>query len=103
MKKLSLQARITLWFSVLVILITALAFGLMFVINNSVLHTNIRELLLSTVETNAQEIEFLFSMADAEEDEEDQYLEYRGGCLGVCDHFPGRLNGGEYFSFDLSG
>lgn len=103
MKKLSLQARITLWFSVLVILITALAFGLMFVINNSVLHTNIRELLLSTVETNAQEIEFLFSMADAEEDEEDQYLEYRGGYIEIDDDFLDELNGVYTSLYDAQG
>lgn len=103
MKKLSLQAKITLWFSVLIILITALAFGLMFVINNSVLHTNIRQTLLDTVAANAEEIEFLFSMADAEEDEDDQYLAYDGGYIEIDDDFLDEV-GGVYTSlYDAQG
>lgn len=103
MKKLSLQAKITLWFSVLVILITALAFSLMFAINNSVLHTNIRETLVRTVETNAEEIEFLFSMEEAEDDEEDQYLRYKGGYIEIDDDFLDESDGVYTSLYDADG
>lgn len=87
MKNLTVRVKLTLWFSVLIILITAISFTLMLVISNSVLKTNAKEALQSVIETNAQEIEYIADPADEEQETGDQYIVYKDGYLEIDDDF----------------
>ena len=93
MKNLSIRAKITIWFSILIILITGMMFSLMLLISQSVLYTDVKETLVSTVKSNSQEIEFCSDIADTEQEIGDHYLRYNNQWLEIDDDFLNRNQG----------
>ncbi len=93
MKNLSIRLKITLWFSALIILITAIMFSVMLVINNSVLNDDVKDTLINVINTNTQEIEFINDMTSQEYEAGDQYIEYKNGYLEIDDDFLNESNG----------
>lgn len=103
MKNLSVRAKITLWFSVLIIIITAIMFALMLVISNSVLKTDVKETLQSVIDINSQEIEYIDDLSNQEMEIGDQYIEYNGGYLEIDDDFLNESNGVFTALYDSDG
>ena len=93
MKNLSIRAKITIWFSILIVLITGMMFSLMLLISQSVLYTDVKETLVSTVQSNSQEIEYCSDIADTEQEIGYQYLRYNNQWLEIDDDFLNRNQG----------
>ena len=90
MKKLSIRLKITLWFGAVLVLITAAMSAAILYISSSVLSKTIRDELVLTVESNADEVSFRTheTLHDAEHAESGyRYLEYNGGYLEIDDGF----------------
>lgn len=94
MKKLSLKARITLWFSCAVIIISGVAVFATLMISRSVIQKGIRDNLVETVEQNRDEVEYYEEYDSLEfDDPYDMYLEYGDGFLEIDDDFLKNVNG----------
>lgn len=88
MKNLTIQKKIIVWFSVTLLVIVALMNTMTFAIANLVLDEDVRERLMNTVSSNAEEIEY-FNRLDAgmEREAGDQFLKYNDGWLEIDDDF----------------
>lgn len=88
MKNLTIQKKIIIWFSLMLIVIVALMNTMTFAIANLVLDEDVRERLMNTVSSNAEEIEY-FNRLDAgmEREAGDQFLQYNDGWLEIDDDF----------------
>ena len=64
MKKSSIRFKITLWFAAALLLIVALALCIVLLVGVSVLQKNTRDLLVTTVEHNVDEIEYYEKLSD---------------------------------------
>ena len=94
MKNCSIRLKITLWFSILLIVIVALTFLVVFSVSRSVMQQQLRRALAETVEDNIDEVEFLETLDYRDNDfDNDLYLQYRGGYLEIDDDYLDRVNG----------
>lgn len=103
MKNLTIRAKITLWFSVLIILLTSIMFSLMFVISNSVLNDDVKETLVNVVNDNANEIEFVEDITTQEQEVGDQYLQYKGAYIEIDDDYLNESSGVYCAIYDSDG
>ncbi|MCM1286023.1 MAG: HAMP domain-containing histidine kinase [Acetobacter sp.] len=103
MKNLTIRAKITLWFSVLVILLTTIMFSLMFVISNSVLDDDVKETLADVVADNANEIEFIDDINSQEMEVGDQYLQYKDAYIEIDDDYLNESSGVYCALYDADG
>lgn len=103
MKNLSIRAKITVWFSAMIILITVMMFALMLLISRSVLYTDIKEALVNTVEINSQEIEYYDDITDTEQEIGDHYIRYKNGFLEIDDDFLNENQGVFTALYDTDG
>ena len=55
---MTIRAKITLWFSALMIVIFAIMFSMIFIINRYVLYSDVKGTLRTVVEENRDEIEY---------------------------------------------
>ena len=93
MKKSSIRFKITLWFAAALLLIVALALCIVLLVGVSVLQKNTRDLLVTTVEHNVDEIEYYEKLSDIEKDnDKDYYMDYQSGYLEVDDDFLKQVN-----------
>lgn len=103
MKKSSLLFKITIWFSVAVIIISGAAVFVTVAIGKSVLERTIREGLVETVENNLDEVEFYKEYDKLEfDDPYDLYIEYKHGYLEIDDDFVRSVNGISTALYDES-
>ncbi len=96
MKKLSIRFKITLWFGIVLVMITAAMSAAILYISSSVLSDTIRDELVLTVESNADEVDFRTHEALHDDDHVEsgyRYLEYNGGYLEIDDGFLDSRNG----------
>lgn len=96
MKTLSIRVKITLWFGLVLVFITAAMSTAILYISSSVLKKTIQDELILTVESNADDVDFrtLSTLHDAEHAESGyRYLEYNGGYLEIDDGFLDSRNG----------
>ncbi|MCM1114161.1 MAG: ATP-binding protein [Clostridium sp.] len=103
MKKLTIRAKITLWFSVLVIILTSIMFVLMFVISNSVLNDDVKETLVKVVNDNTNEIEFVEDITTQEREVGDQYLQYKDAYIEIDDDYLNENSGVYCALYDATG
>lgn len=103
MKNLSIKAKITLWFSVLIILIASMMFTLVLIISNSVLKTDVQETLKNVIDINSQEIEYIADISTQELEFGDQYIHYNDGYLEIDDDFLNESNGVYTALYDSQG
>ncbi|MGN0531946.1 MAG: ATP-binding protein [Eubacterium sp.] len=103
MKNLSIRTKITIWFSILIILITAMMFALMLLISQSVLYTDVKETLVNTVQSNSQEIEYCSDISDTEQEIGDHYLQYNNQWLEIDDDFLNQNQGVITALYDSQG
>lgn len=94
MKNLSVKLKITIWFSVIMLIIIAATFGIIMWVSNSVMQKNIQDNVVETVEDNVDEIEFLNVLKDDQFDNDsDLYISYKDGYLEIDDDFLETVNG----------
>lgn len=96
MKKLSIRLKITLWFGAVLVLITAAMSAAILHISSSVLSNTIKDELVLTVESNADEVAFRTHETLHDEEHAEggyRYLEYNGGYLEIDDDFLDSRNG----------
>ena len=86
---MSIRKKIMIWFSLSLLLIV----GITLAISQSVFTTDIKTQLTAQVDANAQEIEFLNSLAGQETELGDQYLSFGDGFLEIDDDFCDYRNG----------
>ena len=103
MKQLSIRAKITLWFSIILIFIVGLTFLCIFSIGGSVLQKNLRSQLIETIEDNVDEIEYYDDFEEISLSGEDHYIEYGWGFLEIDDDFLDEVNGIYTSLYDASG
>lgn len=104
MKNKSLIFKITVWFSVAVIIISSAAVFVTLAIGRAVLNREIREKLVETVENNSDEIEYYKEYNRLEfDDPYDLYIEYKDGFLEIDDDFIRLVNGIETALYDSDG
>ena len=90
---MSIRKKIMIWFSLSLLLIVGITLALTFSISQSVFTTDIKTQLTAQVDANAQEIEFLNSLAGQETELGDQYLSFGDGFLEIDDDFCDYRNG----------
>ena len=104
MKNISIKTKITIWFSVALILITSVTMALVLMISNSVIKKGVIENLARIVEDNVDEIEFYSDFESLDMDDDyDIYLEYMNGYLEIDDDFMRSVNGISSSIYDSSG
>lgn len=103
MKPVTVRAKITLWFSALIAVISIMMFVLMLVISTSVLHSDVKEELVNTVKANTQEIEFFTDLELSEREPGDQYVMYNGGYLEIDDDYLDESDGVFTALYDSEG
>ena len=93
MKHLSIRTRITLWFSVALIVDILLTYVCIFTVNNRVLQKTVRDNLIETVENNIDEVEYFASMEEVfRQNDVDHYIHYGEGFLEIDDDFLDSVN-----------
>ena len=90
MKHLSIRLKITLWFTVALILVVALSYFAVLSVSSRILHKTIQDTLIETVENNVDEVEF-YSSADPT-NKTDYYLLFGDGYLEIDDDFLDEVN-----------
>lgn len=104
MKRLSIKAKITVWFSAAIILITLISMCSVLYISNATIQKGVRDNLIETVENNVDEIEFYTDYNRLElDDDYDLYLSYKGGYLEIDDDFIRSMNGITNSLYDSEG
>ncbi len=94
MKKLSIRAKITLWFSAILIVNVALTFFIILSVSRQTIQKTIRDTLITAVEDNVDEVEY-YSSADSilNGQDIDYYLSYQDGYIEIDDDFLDEVNG----------
>ena len=104
MKHVSIKTKITIWFSVSIIIIAGIAMASVLGISNAVIKQGVLESLAEVVEDNADEIEFYSDYSSLDMDDDyDLYLEYKGGYLEIDDDFINSVNGISSSIYDKDG
>ncbi len=94
MKKMSIRLRVTLWFSMVLLLVTALAFVVVFFVSDAVLQRGVQDNLVETVERNTNEIQYFHTLDEVmQSGHVDLYMKYQDGYLVIDDDFLDSVNG----------
>lgn len=90
---MTIRTKITLWFSALMVLIFAIMFTVIFIINRYVLYTDVEATLKGIVESNREEIEYTEDFEEEEIEPGDHYFLYGEGYLEIDDDFVSERQG----------
>ncbi len=90
---MSIRTKITLWFSVVLIVIVALTYFIILSVSNRIIQNTLQDNLIRTVENNVDEIEYYTSMNFADmADDFDFYVPYGDGYIQIDDDFLDKVN-----------
>ncbi len=90
---LSIRLKITLWFSVALVLVVGLTYFLILSVSRQVIQKTIRDNLIETVMDNVDEVEYYASMEDVENaNDVDYYVQHGDGFLEIDDDFLDEVN-----------
>ena len=93
MKRLSIRFKITLWFSVALIVVVALTYVVIFAVSKQVIQKTIRDSLIETVTHNIDEIEYYSDIDQIDiYNTVDHFAQYKEGFLEVDDDFLDEVN-----------
>ncbi|MCD8196868.1 MAG: ATP-binding protein [Lachnospiraceae bacterium] len=93
MKRLSIRAKITLWFSAVLIVVVALTYFVILSASRQIIQKTIRDELIQTVENNVDEVEYYASIDDLYADNDvDYYAHFDGGYIEIDDDFLDAVN-----------
>ncbi len=84
---MTIRVKITLWFSALMIVIFAIMFSMIFIINRYVLYSDVKGTLRTVVEENRDEIEYTEDFDSDDVEPGDHYILYGDGYLEIDDDF----------------
>lgn len=94
MKNLSIRVKITLWFSMVLIIVMTLTFLVVISVSRSVIQKGIRDNLVETVVRNLNEVEYYTEMPeDSRWNRADLYINFRDGVMEIDDDFLQVVNG----------
>lgn len=94
MKRLSIRAKITLWFALAMVILAGLTLGSVWMISDNVVQKNIKDTLVETVSDNVDEVEYYSKREDADPDgDKDIYIQYKDGYLEIDDDYLDHMNG----------
>ena len=94
MKRLSIRAKITLWFALAMSVLAALTLGCVWMISDNVVQKNIKDSLVEMVSDNVDEVEYYRNKEDANPDgDRDIYIQYKNGYLEIDDDYLDQMNG----------
>ncbi len=79
MKRLSITLKITLWFTIFMLILSAIIFGFIALVSESTADHRVRGLLTDRVESNVQQIEY----DDGELEIEDEFVSYQHGVYSL--------------------
>lgn len=103
MKQLTIQKKIILWFSAMLLIIVMLISAMTFAIAGSVLNESIKERLFDIVYQNMEEIEYWNDLSSTEAEPGDQFLKYHDGWLEIHDDFCNVFEGISTALYDADG
>ncbi len=103
MKQLTIQKKIILWFSAMLLIIVILISAMTFAIAGSVLNESIKERLFDIVYQNMAEIEYWNDLSSTEAEPGDQFLKYHDGWLEIDDDFCNIFEGISTALYDADG
>lgn len=93
MKSFSIRSKITLWFTMALLMVVFFTFFIVLSANRQVIQKNIRDNLIMTVEHNVDEIEFYNNINNVDlHNESDYFIRFRGGYLEIDDDFLDQVN-----------
>lgn len=87
MKIRTIKGRITVWFSILFLILSSGVMAFLFLVGRSTVHNSTRDRLFALVEANADELEYMEPWKERDEDEGDHYLPWKEGTLEIDDDF----------------
>ncbi|MCI8298950.1 MAG: HAMP domain-containing histidine kinase [Lachnospiraceae bacterium] len=93
MKNLSIRVRITMWFTVSLMVMAIFTCFIILYADHQIIQKSIRDNLIETVENNVDEVEFYWNMDKEDPKETDYYLAFGGGYLEIDDDFLDEVNG----------
>lgn len=94
MKKLSIRARVTLWFAAALVLVLALTYILILSVDRQIILKTVRDNLIGTVANNADEIEYrTLEQALHPGPDADQFIVWQDGYLEIDDDYLNEVNG----------
>lgn len=94
MRRLSIRAKITLWFALAMSGLAALTLGCVWMISDNVVQKNIKDSLVEMVSDNVDEVEYYSNKEDANPDgDRDIYIRYKNGYLEIDDDYLDQMNG----------
>lgn len=97
MKIKTIRVRITLWFSILFLILSANIMVFLFFAGQSVVRGSTRENLRTLVEDNLEELEYLGPDEQPDYEKGDHFLKWRNGTLEIDDDFK-KYSAGVYIS-----
>ena len=103
MKQLTIQKKIILWFSAMLLIIVMLISAMTFAIAGSILNESIKERLFDIVYQNMEEIEYWNDLSSTEAEPGDQFLKYHDGWLEIDDDFCNVFEGISTALYDADG
>ncbi len=102
MKRFSIRLKITLWFTIFMIIIAGITMFSVLVISGSVIRKGIKDDLIGIVETNATEVELLKEKPEAA-GSRTVYIPYEEGYIEINSGFLNIINGVYTALYDKSG
>ena len=94
MRKLSIRAKITLWFGMVLALMVVLTYTVLISISDSMMQKQLQNNLSAMVENNVDEVEYYRTFPTNKTDNgTDLYMVYRTGYLEIDDDFLDKVNG----------
>lgn len=94
MKKLSIRARVTLWFAAALVLVLALTYILILSVDRQIILKTVRDNLIGAVANNADEIEYrTLEQALHPGPDTDQFIVWQDGYLEIDDDYLNEVNG----------
>ncbi|MGN0244165.1 MAG: ATP-binding protein [Lachnospiraceae bacterium] len=93
MKKQTIKAKMTVWFSALFFVLIMLVFGAFIMIGRNTVKTDTKEKLRTLVQANAEELEYLNVGEERDDDEGDHFVAYRDHYLEIDDDFCDYMDG----------
>ncbi len=94
MKKLSIRARVTLWFAAALVLVLALTYILILSVDRKIILKTVRDNLIGAVANNADEIEYrTLEQALHPGPDADQFIVWQDGYLEIDDDYLNEVNG----------
>ncbi len=87
LRHLSIRAKITLWFSFALVLVTILAGGIVLLAADQIIQKSVRDSLTQTIEANVDEVEYIADDDIDEMNDVDEYISCGNGFIEIDDDF----------------